>query len=130
VASPLTSIQYTVTGDDSLGCVDQANVNIIVEGAGFIPKLFTPNDDGTNDQLRIYGLPAVEEFSFSIYNREGVMVFKTTDVNEASQRGWDGTKNGSKQPAGVYFWKVSGEAASGGTILLNGKNSGSIVLVR
>jgi gliding motility-associated-like protein len=132
VASPLSSIQYTVTGYDSLGCEGEATVNILVEaeGAGFIPNLFTPNDDGTNDQLKIYGLPPVKEFSFSIFNREGVMVFKTTNVLEASQSGWDGTKNGSKQPAGVYFWKVSGESTAGRTILLNGKDSGSIVLVR
>jgi len=130
VASPASSIQYVVTGYDSLGCTDKASVNIIVEGAGFIPNLFTPNDDGKNDQLKLYGMPSVKDFSFSIYNREGSLVFKTSDVSEAVQRGWDGMKNGTKQPPGVYFWKVKGEVSSGDRILLNGKDSGSIVLVR
>ena len=129
VASPASSIQYVVTGYDSLGCEDQSTVTVTVEETGFIPNLFSPNDDGKNDQLKIYGLASAQRFSFSIYNREGNLVYKTSDVSEAVQRGWDGTKNGTKQPAGVYFWKVKGEA-SGGEILLNGKDSGSIVLVR
>jgi gliding motility-associated-like protein len=130
IASPSLSIQYVVTGYDSLGCSVQATVNIMVEGAGFIPTLFTPNDDGKNDQLKIYGMPAVKNFTLSIYNREGSLVFRTSNVSEAVQSGWDGSKNGTKQPQGVYFWKVEGEIASGGKILLNGKDSGSIVLVR
>lgn len=130
IATPASSIQYMVTGYDSLGCTDKASVNIVVEGAGFIPNLFTPNDDGKNDQLRIYGMSTVKDFVFTIYNREGSLIFKTTDVSEAVQRGWDGTKNGTKQPPGVYFWKVRGEVSSGGRILLNGKDAGSIVLVR
>ncbi|MBA4054818.1 MAG: hypothetical protein C0490_08915 [Marivirga sp.] len=130
VASPTASIQYLVTGYDSLGCTDKASVHIIVEGAGFIPNLFTPNDDGKNDELKIYGLTSVKDFTFTIHNREGSVVYKTSDISEAVQRGWDGSKNGTKQPAGVYFWKVKGEVLSGGRILLNGKDAGSIVLVR
>jgi gliding motility-associated-like protein len=130
IASPLSSIQYVVMGYDSLDCTDSATVSVIVEGAGFIPNLFTPNDDGKNDFLKVYGMPTVKKFSFSIFNREGSLIFKTTDVSEAVQRGWDGTKNGAIQPPGVYFWKVEGEVTSGEQILLNGKESGSVVLVR
>ena len=130
IASPAVTTQYTLTGYDSLGCTGTADVNIIVEGAGFIPNLFTPNDDGTNDELKLYGMPAVKDFVFSIYNREGSLVYRTTDVSDAMARGWDGTRSGTKQPPGVYFWKVKGEVSSGDRILLNGKDTGSIVLVR
>jgi gliding motility-associated-like protein len=130
IASPGTTTLYTVTGYDSLGCTDQTNVNVIVEGAGFIPNLFTPNDDGKNDELKLYGMPAVKDFVFSIYNREGSQVYRTTDVSDAMARGWDGTRSGTKQPPGVYYWKVKGEVSSGDRILLNGKDAGSIVLVR
>jgi gliding motility-associated-like protein len=92
-------------------------------------NLFSPNDDGQNDQLKIYGVASAQRFTFSIYDREGALVYKTSDVSEAVQQGWDGTKNGTKQPPGVYFWKVKGEVASG-QLLLNGKDSGSIVLIR
>lgn len=129
VASPATSIQYVVTGYDSIDCQAQATVTVTVESSGFIPNLFSPNDDGQNDQLRIYGLSSAERFSLSIYDREGSLVYKTSDVSEAVQQGWDGTKNGNKQPPGVYFWKVKGEIGSG-RLLLNGKDSGSVVLIR
>ena len=129
VASPAASLQYTVTGYDSLNCTSQATVIITVEQTGFVPNLFSPNDDGQNDQLKIYGVGSAQRFTFSIYDREGALVYKTSDVSEAVQQGWDGTKNGTKQPPGVYFWKVKGEIASG-QLLLNGKDSGSIVLIR
>ena len=87
------------------------------------------NNDGQNDQLKIYGLVSAQRFTFSIYDRDGALVYRTSDVLEAVQAGWDGTKNGSEQPPGVYFWKVKGEVPSG-QLLLNGKDSGSIVLIR
>ncbi len=128
-ASPSATIQYTVTGYDSLNCTSQAQVIITVEETGFIPNLFSPNDDGQNDQLKIYGVVSAQRFSISIYDREGSLVYKTSNLSEVLQHGWDGTKNGTKQPPGVYFWKVTGELASG-PLLLNGKDSGSIVLIR
>jgi gliding motility-associated-like protein len=130
VATPLASLRYTVTGYDSIGCSDQADVMIIVEGSSFIPNLFTPNDDGTNDELKILGLPSVKILLFSLYNREGSLVFKTHDFAEITQRGWDGTTGGIKQPAGIYFWKIEGSTQTGERILLNGKEKGSVFLVR
>jgi hypothetical protein len=44
--------------------------------------------------------------------------------------GWDGTVRGVQQPGGIYYWKVNGETSSGGKLMLNGKSSGSIVLIR
>lgn len=129
-ATPAETIRYVVTGYDSLNCFGTAEVTIIVEGTGFIPNLFTPNGDGKNDHLKIYGLSDTSDFTFSIFNREGNVVYRTRDVNEATNEGWDGTNRGVKQPAGVYYWKVTGSLGSGRKLLLNGKDSGSIVLVR
>lgn len=130
IASPLINTIYTVIGYDSIDCPTQKTVQVFVEDTGFVPNLFTPNNDDKNDELKIYGLNATTELSFSIYNREGKLVYETMDVVEATHHGWDGAKNGVKQPAGVYFWKVSGKLRSGGPVLLNGKKEGSIVLVR
>lgn len=129
-ATPTESIRYVVTGYDSLDCTATAEVTITVEGTGFIPNLFTPNGDGKNDELKIYGLSPTSDFTFSIFNREGNVVFRTRDVSEATTMGWDGNSRGVKQPAGVYYWKVKGSLGSGGKLLLNGKEAGSIVLVR
>lgn len=130
VASPVTTTVYTVTGYDSVTCSAEASVTITVESAGFVPNLFTPNDDGKNDLLKIYGLREAREFSFTVYNREGKIVYETRSPSEVSALGWDGRKNGKNQPSGVYFWKVKGQHPSGEDVKLNGKSEGSIILVR
>lgn len=129
-ASPLSSTTYTVTAYDSIGCASSGKVSVVVEGTAFVPNLFTPNDDGKNDELKVYGLSQVSSFSFVIHNREGNVLFETKDISQVSNTGWDGTSNGVKQPAGVYYWKVKGEHVSGRRLLLNGKTNGSIVLIR
>lgn len=130
IASPLSTTTYTVTATDSIGCTATATVQVQVESDAFVPNLFTPNNDGKNDELKVYGLPAVTNFSFVIHNREGSVLFETKDISLASGNGWDGTAKGVKQPPGVYYWKVKGEHASGRKLLLNGKTTGSIVLIR
>lgn len=129
-ATPQTTTEYQVTAFDSLTCSTQAKVLVIVEETAFIPNLFTPNEDGKNDALKIYGLSQAKNFSLSIYNREGSIVYKTTNVQEAINTGWNGTVSGVLQPAGVYQWKVQGEYSSGKPLLLNGKETGSIILIR
>jgi gliding motility-associated-like protein len=130
MASPLETTLYEVTGYDSLQCTGTAQASVIVEAGGFIPNLFTPNGDGKNDELRIYGVSQAGNFLFTIHNREGSVVYRTDNLSEAVQRGWDGKRQGTPQPAGVYFWKVKGALTTGERLLLNGKDSGSIVLVR
>jgi gliding motility-associated-like protein len=129
IATPLETTRYTVTGSDSLGCSGEASLTIVVEETGFIPTLFTPNEDGKNDLLKVYGLSVVKDLSFSIFNREGIRVFHANSLSDALA-GWDGTYHGSRQPAGVYFWKVSGSLVTGEKLMLNGKESGSLILIR
>jgi gliding motility-associated-like protein len=130
VARPAETTEYTVTITDSTGCEANGKVLVIVEETAFIPNLFTPNEDGRNDELKAYGLDNVSHFSFLIYNREGSLVYSTENVNDLASSGWNGTVRGVKQPTGVYYWKVKGESATGKDIRLNGKSSGSIVLIR
>ncbi|MEJ1239440.1 FG-GAP-like repeat-containing protein [Chryseolinea sp. T2] len=130
VAAPAVTTSYLVTGYDSLGCAGTAGATVHIENGGYVPNLFTPNDDGKNDEIKIYGLTEVKDFQFTIHNREGAEIYRTNSLSDAMQKGWDGTKKGTKQPAGVYFWKVKGKLGSGDRLLLNGKDTGSIVLVR
>lgn len=127
LASPLTTITYTVTGFDSLRCTSQANVLVEVYSGAFVPNLFTPNGDGKNDELKIFGLTGASDFHFRIYNREGSVVYETSDWAAVN---WDGTRNGTLQPAGLYYWKVEGTFANGQPLRLNEKTKGSILLVR
>jgi|LakMenE01Jun11ns_1017448.scaffolds.fasta_scaffold9954340_3 gliding motility-associated-like protein len=65
----------------------------------FIPSGFTPNGDGKNDQLKVYG--TYKEYSMYIYNQWGALVWSTKQSS-----GWDGMAGGKKQPSGVYSYVV------------------------
>jgi gliding motility-associated-like protein len=130
LASPLTTTDYIVTATDSIGCAATASVLVEVMEAGFIPTLFTPNGDGKNDALKIFGLTSASNFRFTIYNREGNVMFDTKDLTTALHEGWSGISNGQSQPSGTYYWKVEGDYDQGGQVTLNGKKSGAFLLLR
>jgi gliding motility-associated-like protein len=68
-----------------------------------VPNVFTPNNDGDNDVLKILSIDGSAEYSMVIFNRWGVKVFETDDSTVM----WDGTtRNGSKAADGVYFYEV------------------------
>jgi gliding motility-associated-like protein len=129
LVSPGFSTDYTVTVvDDVTGCVDTATVSIEVDETleFFVPNTFTPNGDGNNDQLMVYG-NGLTYLNFEIYNRWGELVFQTNDPNV----GWDGTYKGEQAPPGVYVYQV--KASFGNFVNLpNGHpyKKGSITLIR
>ncbi|MDH5475849.1 MAG: gliding motility-associated C-terminal domain-containing protein, partial [Cyclobacteriaceae bacterium] len=130
VATPEITTTYVVNATDSIGCTSSDSVLVIIETKAFIPNLFTPNRDGKNDVLKIYGLEEVAEFSFKVFNRSGSLVYESSNELEVVNTGWDGTWRGKSQPNGVYYWKVSGTYKNGDSITLNGENSGAIHLLR
>jgi gliding motility-associated-like protein len=130
MATPLTTTEYIVTGTDSIGCTASAKTHVMVQETAFVPNLFTPNGDGKNDNLMIYGLTSTGSFNFRIYNREGSTVYETKDVSHATSVGWNGAVQGIRQPSGLYYWKIDGAMPDGSKLLLNGKTTGSILLVQ
>jgi gliding motility-associated-like protein len=129
IATPAQTTDYTLVATDSVGCTIEARVQIQVEETAFIPNLFTPNGDGKNDMLLVYGLTQGSSFAFKIYNREGNVMYETNDIQQATGNGWNGTVRGTLQPSGIYYWKVDGKTSNGEQLLLNGKKTGSILLV-
>ncbi len=72
----------------------------------FMPNAFTPNNDTSNDLFLGNGFyDGLADFTMSIWNRWGELVFETTDPRD----GWNGQKNnsGNFSPQGVYVYKVS-----------------------
>jgi gliding motility-associated-like protein len=87
----------------------------------FVPNVFSPNNDGRNDQLYVYG-NYISSFELHIYNQWGQRMVVITDKNH----GWDGKFKGSPQPVGVYAYVLKAIMTDGRTV----NKKGSITIVR
>jgi gliding motility-associated-like protein len=82
-----------------------------------LPNVFTPNDDGINDEFMVQLCDSTQT-ELTIYNRWGNKVFETTDVNIS----WNGrTTSGELCSEGSYYYVV---------ITRGKKEKGFIQLVR
>jgi gliding motility-associated-like protein len=83
----------------------------------YVPNAFSPNGDGLNDTWFIPALRAYSEFTVSVYNRYGQLIFHTKNMVKP----WDGTFNGRPQPPSAYVYIVdikAGERILKGTLVL------------
>lgn len=90
------------------GCMDTLVqlVDVRPEVRYHLPNAFTPNGDGLNDAYLGVGLlDGATNFSMSIWNRWGEMIFETSNPDE----GWNGRKfnSGAESPNGVYVVVVT-----------------------
>ncbi|NCI51701.1 T9SS type B sorting domain-containing protein [Sediminibacterium roseum] len=118
--------QYAVSLISSGGCVttDSLLVRVFDDKLQniFVPKSFTPNNDGINDKLYPY-LSGIKEFKyFKVFNRFGKLMFETTNPDI----GWNGSVNGTAQPMGIYLWFSVGTALDGTPV----ENKGQTLLIR
>jgi gliding motility-associated-like protein len=121
---------FTVTATIALSCGNYSatrNIQIfkcdttrLVLNEIFVPEAFSPNSDGNNDNVYVRG--SIKEFSFSVFNRWGEVVFKTENQNT----GWDGTYKGKELNAGVYVFFLSGQDLLGNSF----NKKGNITLVK
>ena len=88
---------YDVIVRDSLGCEITFAVEVARDTALFIPNVFTPNGDGTNDAFFIRNLPATGT-KLRISNRLGRKVFEAADY----KNDWDGESNSD----GIYYYTL------------------------
>ena len=102
-ATPLITTLYTITITDIFNCSSSDDLLVTVipnEGGGIgVPTAFSPNNDGNNDELFVYG-SGMENMKFQVYNRYGQKVFETTDQTI----GWNGKLNGSEMNPGIFTW--------------------------
>jgi gliding motility-associated-like protein len=98
-ASPPSNVVYTLTVSDAGGCEVSDSVLIRVKPSLnlTIPNAFSPNSDGRNDNFFTPASGIV--LQIEVYNRWGEQVYVGTEP-------WDGTKNGTPQPVGVYVYRV------------------------
>ena len=107
--------------DLSVICNDTVSLNIAVEGYD-INNVFTPNNDGVNDEYH-FGDEMLIELKVAIYNRWGQQVFAFDDVKGS----WDGRGiNGELLPEGVYFFTMEAVGSLGDTYI----EEGTVTLLR
>ena len=123
-AAPTNTTTYCLAITGFSGCRDSACVKVTVDltcGEAFVPNFFSPNGDGVNDLLCVYG-SCIQELSFSIYDRWGEKVFETKDPGFC----WDGTFRGQSMNTAVFAYYLQATLRNGQTV--TGK--GNISLVR
>jgi gliding motility-associated-like protein len=94
---------YAVSAFDSKGNEGDKSVMICIDSCNFyeIPNVFTPNGDNINDKLVAKSSGLVEKIDFRLYNRNGMLLFRT----EEPKIDWDGTYKGKIVSPGVYFYQ-------------------------
>jgi gliding motility-associated-like protein len=88
----------------------------------FVPKAWSPNNDGHNDRLFPLTVNIKELKYFRIFNRWGELVFETSRIGE----GWNGIYKGTPQISDVYTWTLEAVGEDGKYY----KRAGNSVLLR
>ena len=94
----------TVTSPE--GCINEVckPILFVEEFLVYVPNTFTPDGDEFNNVFKPV-VPAgmvLDDYSFTIYNRWGEVLFESHDV----EFGWDGTYHGVTVKEGVYTWLI------------------------
>lgn len=117
-----------MTSQDSCTATDEVTVLVDRRRKVYVPNAFSPNGDGTNDELVLHPGKAVSRLkNFAVYDRWGGLSYRVTDIDlpQISSNGWDGKINGQAVNPGIYIWKAEVEFIDGATALFQG----SVVLI-
>ncbi len=115
ISTPFTTIIYTLTASDTLGCVasDEVTIHVNRKRPIYIPTAFSPESSaGINDIFMIYGdLKVVLNIqSFQVFDRWGTMVFSEFNFKPNDPaHGWDGTFRGKYMNDAVFTYAVKVE---------------------
>ena len=123
VVKPVSTTAYTLSVVTTDGCRASATEKVEVFYDVRLPAAFTPNGDGHNDVFRVPPSIPVTIRRLAVYNREGLLVFYTSNV----ALGWDGTYDGKPQPAGTYVWFVEYNDPLTKAV---GEKQGTVILIR
>jgi gliding motility-associated-like protein len=102
----IDSVSYIVTliAETEFGCLDTISRIITTPLVFYVPNSFTPDGNENNNEFTpvFSSKRKVENYSLSIYDRWGEIVFETKDIDF----GWDGTYKNNAAQIGTYTWKL------------------------
>ena len=123
--------EYTITITRENSCITVDTLLVKLSAAApipnivsdlFVPKAWTPNNDGHNDKLFPLTVNIKELKYFRVFNRWGQMVFETNVIG----KGWDGIFKGTPAIMDVYTWTAEAIGLDGKYY----KKAGNAVLIR
>lgn len=112
---------YTVCLEvtNSVPCTAQYCTDIVVEETTeyeiWLPNVFSPNGDGENDVLMVYG-QGIDQLDFYIYDRWGELVYEGHDPAQ----GWDGMYNGAEMDPATFVYYAEATYTNGQVESLHG----------
>lgn len=123
------SLEVLVEDENGCSVIQFATIQVDNTPEVYVPNAFSPNSDGINDKLNVYGKQSqiAQIDQFSIYDKWGNELY--TDGNlvlNSTASGWDGNYKGAPLDNGVFIWTLTVTLIDGRTEQL----SGDVTLLR
>ncbi len=127
MASEPGDYQLTVYNDCG-SFTDEITVNVFnCESCKiYIPNVFSPDNNGWNDEYQTYSSCQLVSFQFQIFDRWGNQVFGADDINQT----WDGELKGRPCPTAVYAYILHLEWLDEFGVPIREEKTGDILLIR
>jgi gliding motility-associated-like protein len=125
ISNTANDITYILTATNNIGCTGSDSIKVKVFNLPpdiYVPSAFSPDGDVKNDVIRPIALGLKKLEYFSVYNRNGELIFRTTTIGQ----GWDGTYKGQKQIPGTYVWQAEAIDYRGKKVY----KKGTVILIR
>ncbi|PWT73119.1 MAG: hypothetical protein C5B59_14365 [Bacteroidetes bacterium] len=124
------STQYYVTLTPPSGCVTVDTVLVTIKNPQdtglvvglWVPKAWTPNNDGMNDILYPITIHIRQIVYFRVFDRWGQLMYETNVLGQ----GWNGVYKGRPQVSDVYTWTVEAIGDDNSVI----RKAGNSILLR
>ena len=114
------SVSVTMTSCNRYNCCADTTVVFVTKiRSVWFPNIFFP-DQESNNRFGCHTSFEVQEFEMTVYNRQGLLVWESDDIDLL----WDGTHDGTPVPQGAYVYRwfltdIYGERRNGlGTVTL------------
>lgn len=128
IIGPITeNTTVSLTVGNQFGCTATQVVSIFVDKEIIVkvPTAFTPDNNGVNDLLNVFGRDGTQITRYEIYTRWGELIYRYDQsffVNDKSI-GWNGTFAGQLVDSGVYNYIIEAEFVDGTQRFVKGQTT-------